>query len=96
MPIKIPDNVTNPKTLRKWKRYKEDYEKWEAFAKEKGYKVFKSAKGINPSWSFSKNGFRSAHGFDSPDDVLRFIFTSEQYAESSIPNYHHKIIKANG
>ena len=69
--MKNPNNITNPKTLRRYQRNKERFDKLEKFAKENGYLVEHRGNSI---YSFSQNGVRSVLGFDSESEVLQFIF----------------------
>lgn len=68
--MNIPNNITNPNTLRRWERTQKESEELEQFAKEKGCIVFKRA---TNNWGFKCNGLESPYGFDTDGEVYIFI-----------------------
>lgn len=82
--MKNPNNITNPKTIRRYEREKKVWDEKEKFAKERGYVIEKRSTNV---WSFSKNGVKSVLGFDIEGDVVDFIFHNEPDADRIFPPY---------
>lgn len=80
----MPDNITNPKTLKKWQKALNERESAELFAKEKGYAIEKRS---TSTWSFSRYGRESVLGFDSYGEVLSFIVKYEPSPDAIFPSY---------
>jgi hypothetical protein len=68
--MNIPDNITNPRTLRKWERMAKESDELEKFAKEKGCIVYKRG---TDNWGFERNGDESPYAFDTQGEVYMFI-----------------------
>lgn len=68
--MRIPRNITNPKTLRRWQRMAKEADELEQFAKDNGCVVFKRGTG---NWGFKKGGDESPYGFDTEGEVYIFI-----------------------
>lgn len=83
--MKMPANISNPKTIRKYERYKKLWDERVDFARENGYKVEHRSTNV---WSFTKNGEKSVLGFDDEGDVLQFIFTNKPDAKAIFPPYN--------
>lgn len=79
MKYRSPQYITNPKTVRRHEREKKKWDEIIQFAKDNGYETIKHSK---TAWSFSKDGVKSAFGFDSEGEALMHIF-----------NYHQATLK---
>jgi hypothetical protein len=77
-----PNNITNPKTLRKYQKWEQEKKILDAkieILKGMGYHVFQSLKaGTNSSWSYQHNGKDSGLGFD--DDYGPWVYLINKHA----------------